>query len=137
MLSQLRCDGTSGYRFEYYLHLIKIPSHLNRESIYMTVLQYVMCNVTSNILSQLKLISARQQYSSLLHGVASLFSRPFHCSVFLKLGSAYIALRNLSVFVVDAVFMHLKRAEVQAEAISLVPRFYQAILDRERFALAP
>ena len=26
--------GTSGYRFEYNLHLIKIPSHLNRESIY-------------------------------------------------------------------------------------------------------
>ena len=22
--------GISGYRFEYYLHLIKIPSHLNR-----------------------------------------------------------------------------------------------------------
>ena len=26
--------GTSGYRFEYDLHLIKIPSHLDRESIY-------------------------------------------------------------------------------------------------------
>ena len=26
--------GTSGYRFEYNLHLIKIPSHLDRESIY-------------------------------------------------------------------------------------------------------
>ena len=26
--------GTSGYHFEYNLHLIKIPSHLNRESIY-------------------------------------------------------------------------------------------------------
>ena len=26
--------GTSGYRFEYYLHLIKFPSQLNRESIY-------------------------------------------------------------------------------------------------------
>ena len=57
--------------------------------------------------------------------------------IIMFLGSAYIALRNLSVFVVDAVFMHLKRAEVQAETISLVPRFYHAILDRERFALAP
>ena len=27
-------DRTSGYRFEYDLHLIKIPSHLDRESIY-------------------------------------------------------------------------------------------------------
>ena len=26
--------GNSGYRFEYYLHLIKIPSHVDRESIY-------------------------------------------------------------------------------------------------------
>ena len=26
--------GTSGYHFEYDLHLIKIPSHLDRESIY-------------------------------------------------------------------------------------------------------
>ena len=25
--------GTSGYRFEYHLHLIKIPSHVDRESI--------------------------------------------------------------------------------------------------------
>ena len=26
--------GTAGYRFEYNLHLIKIPSHLDRESMY-------------------------------------------------------------------------------------------------------
>ena len=26
--------GTSGYRFEYNLHLIKIPSHINREITY-------------------------------------------------------------------------------------------------------
>ena len=31
--------GTSGYCFEYNLHLIKIPSHLNRESIYTQTVQ--------------------------------------------------------------------------------------------------
>ena len=33
--------GISSYRFEYYLHLIKIPSHLNHESIYTTVSSWI------------------------------------------------------------------------------------------------
>ena len=106
MLSQLRCDGTSGYCFEYYLHLIKIPSHLNRERIYMTVLQCVMCNVTSKILSQLNVISARQKYSSLLHGVASLFSRPFHCSVFFRFCSVQGHISSGMQYLAGKSFVH-------------------------------
>ena len=39
--------GTSGYRFEYYLHFIKIPSHLNRAWKYCRLLVYkqYLCSV--------------------------------------------------------------------------------------------
>ena len=48
--------GTSGYCFEYNLHLIKIPSHLNRESIYIlmeTTCLYSNTSGDSDITSQL------------------------------------------------------------------------------------
>ena len=48
--------GTAGYRFEYNLPLIKIPSHLNRESMY-TELVVALLNTEVTVSSIIKCLN--------------------------------------------------------------------------------